>query len=68
MKVDRYTKIVLTIIAAGLWTLILMAALFPQPAVAGIGLAGGGEEQLSITGLGGSENPLHIDLTCHGCR
>ena len=25
MKVDRYTKIVLTIIAAGLWTLILMA-------------------------------------------
>ncbi len=68
MKVDRYTKVVLTIIAAGLWTLILMVALSPQPAVASIGLAGGGEEQLSISGLGGSDNPLHIDLTCNGCR
>ncbi len=67
MKVDRYTKIVLTIIAAGLWTLILMAVVSPRPAVASIGLAGGGGEQLSISGLGGSDYPLHIDLTCHGC-
>ena len=35
MKVDRYTKFVLTIIAVGLWALVINGIIAPQPAVAG---------------------------------
>ena len=34
MKVDRYTKFVLTIIAVGLWALVINGVIAPQPAVA----------------------------------
>ena len=50
MKVDRYTKIVLTIIAVGLWALVIKGVIAPQPAVAGIGLATAPtEETLQLT-------------------
>ena len=39
MQVDRYTKIMLAVIAAGLWTLIIKDVLTPQPAIAGISLS-----------------------------
>ena len=34
MKVDRYTKFVLTVIAVGLWALVINGVIAPQPAVA----------------------------------
>ena len=34
MEVDRYTKFVLTIIAVGLWALVIKGVIAPQPAVA----------------------------------
>ncbi len=34
MEVDRYTKTVLTIIAVGLWALVINGIIAPQPAVA----------------------------------
>ena len=34
MKVDRYTRFVLTIIAVGLWALVINGVIAPQPVVA----------------------------------
>ena len=45
MKVDRYTKFVLTVIAVGLWALVINGVIAPQPAVA----AAPTEEAQSVT-------------------
>jgi hypothetical protein len=34
VEVDRYTKLVLTIIAVGLWALVIKGVIAPQPVVA----------------------------------
>ena len=34
MEVDRYTKFVLTVIAVGLWALVIKGVIAPQPAAA----------------------------------
>jgi hypothetical protein len=52
MQVNRYTKVVLTIIAA----------LSPQPAMAGVSLATEGAEQLR------DNSTLYINLNCSGCN
>ncbi len=44
MKVDRYTKFVLTIIAVGLWALVINGVIAPQPAI-----AAGPTEEVQLT-------------------
>lgn len=57
MKVDRYTKVVLTMIAVGMWTLILMNLMAPASVIA----------QGSYYGRANMP-PIKIELTCKGCN
>ena len=59
MKVDRYTKFVLTIIAVGLWALVINGVIAPQPAVAAAPAMGEGRYQLVI----GESSIVVIDTT-----
>ncbi len=53
MKVDRYTKVVLTVIAVALSTLAFKDIVAPQPAVAAAPALGEGRYQLAMNVAGG---------------
>ena len=59
MKVDRYTKVVLTVIAVALSALAINYIVAPQPATAAAPAEGGGRYQLVI----GESSIVVIDTT-----